>query len=394
MSDDNGLSELTDLIASEERRPVADDERPQARMDVDAVVLDGEVIVYNADDGRVHQLDRMGSLLWEFLDGTATVAELVGDVAAAFDQPENEVEASVKRFIADLDYFGLLVGSEPVDPHPSQAIDVETWIIEAPSPCAPSADLLPWGGVVAVAVGDRWAGVRLPSPAVAEAFQQVWTAETRLQPDAPPSVHLLPGEDASQFHRMHRNGCLTAVSADPQRLFITAARHLAVTLPAPEGTARFQTLAVVRDGVATMVPSLIDERLLHHQRRLRELGVLATDSPASLVDLAAGELVVAPDELLDLDALPELAAAFGHRRREEPVVPPGRYPIDRWFFLDVFGPEREPLPLNNSVRYALAAAREPGRPILQALHRLLGSIRTERINPSYEGSTVDILLDR
>lgn len=389
-----GMSDDTGLTDAAPRRAIGDDERPAVRAEVDAATLDGEVVVYNAGDGRVHQLDRLGSLLWDLLDGSATVRELVDDVADAFGAPRDDVDRDVKAFVAELDHYGLLEGSEAAEPHPSQAIDDETWIIEAPSPCAPSADLLPWGAVVAVEVGSRWAGVRLPSPEVAERFQAVWTRPTRLQPDAPPSVHLLPAEDSSRLHRMHRNGCLTASTGDPRRLVITAARHLAATLPAPLGTARFQTLAVVRDGVATLLPSLLDERLLHHQRRLREHGFLVTDAPASLLDLDTGELVVAPDDLLDPDELDGLAAAFGHTRRVEPVVEPGRYRVDRWFFLDVFGPERSPLPTSDAVRYALSAAREPAQPILEALTRLLGSIRTERINPSYDGSTVDILLDR
>lgn len=383
------------LPGTEPRRAITDDEQPAVIDGLEAVDLDGEIVVFNPTNGQVHQLDRIGSLLWDFLDGTATVAELVDDVAAAFSAPRAAVDADVKAFLAELDFGGLLVGSA----HIGEADPVEEppgpWLADPPFPCAGSADSLPWGAVLAVGVGDRWAGVRLPSAEHAEALAAAWRQDAREDPDAPPNAHLLVAEDRGSFHRLHRHGCLTAVSADPRRILTALARHLGASRPTPPDLARFDVLAVVRDGEATLVPKLLDERLLHHRRRLEEAGVVATDLPHSYLDLRAGELVVPPDDLLDLEAAPTVLDLLGPARRVEPIVEPGRYPIARWLFLDLFSDdEMAELPPPTALRYAVAASRQPDGSSLAALRALIPRLVVQRVNPSYEGSTVDILLQR
>jgi hypothetical protein len=103
------MSSIEDVAAA--------DRRPRPIPDVWAVELDGELVVYNPLDGAVHEMDRLGSLVWPFLDGEATVGELVGDLADAFEIPAEAVRADLAEFLGRLDIAGLLVDrTTPVAP--------------------------------------------------------------------------------------------------------------------------------------------------------------------------------------------------------------------------------------------------------------------------------------
>ena len=88
----------------------------------DAVTLecDGESVIYHFRTGEVHRLDRIGSIVWNLLDGQTTVDELVPDLAAAFDVDSEVVLGHVGHLLDELSRASLLAaGSVPLPPsHP------------------------------------------------------------------------------------------------------------------------------------------------------------------------------------------------------------------------------------------------------------------------------------
>ena len=78
--------------------------------------LDGETIVYQRLTGKVHRLDRVGSVIWQCLDGQSEVEELVSDLAAAFNVDPGIVGNDVGRLLERLARQHLLAGTEPTSP--------------------------------------------------------------------------------------------------------------------------------------------------------------------------------------------------------------------------------------------------------------------------------------
>lgn len=75
------------------------------------VDIDGELLVHDLRNGGLHHLDGVGALIWPFLDGSATTAELVSDLADAFGAPTEVVEHDIAELVKRLDWSSLLVDS-------------------------------------------------------------------------------------------------------------------------------------------------------------------------------------------------------------------------------------------------------------------------------------------
>ncbi len=110
--------------------PVED--RPTRRADVDAVDVDGELVLWDPRSRRVHQLDPVGSLLWPFLDGGPSIADLADDVAEVWGVPTADAEAAVAGLVEQLRAASLLVdldeGGAPTPP------PAPTHLVDPPSP--------------------------------------------------------------------------------------------------------------------------------------------------------------------------------------------------------------------------------------------------------------------
>lgn len=88
-------------------------ERPRARPDLTVVELDGEAVIYDEISGDLHRLNPTASIVFSFLDGSATPEELAGDLAGAYDRPVAEITAQVRELVDQLAASHLLVGTEP-----------------------------------------------------------------------------------------------------------------------------------------------------------------------------------------------------------------------------------------------------------------------------------------
>jgi hypothetical protein len=66
--------------------------------------------VFDAVSGHLFRLDPVGALVWPFLDGTATVAELAEDVAAAFGEDVDQVCPALQALVEQLARLNLVEG--------------------------------------------------------------------------------------------------------------------------------------------------------------------------------------------------------------------------------------------------------------------------------------------
>jgi hypothetical protein len=77
------------------------------RLGLGVVHLDGETVIWDPDSGQVLRLDGIASLVWQHLDGSTPVAELVDDLAFAFDADREVVDADVGRLVRRLVTAGV-----------------------------------------------------------------------------------------------------------------------------------------------------------------------------------------------------------------------------------------------------------------------------------------------
>jgi PqqD family protein of HPr-rel-A system len=83
---------------------------------VAAVELDGETVLFDERSGRMHLLDAVATVVWQRLDGSATLDSLARDLSAAFGAGEDRVRADVTAFLRQLERERLLEGVAPAAP--------------------------------------------------------------------------------------------------------------------------------------------------------------------------------------------------------------------------------------------------------------------------------------
>jgi hypothetical protein len=70
--------------------------------------IEGEMVLLNVDRGELLGLSEVGGRIWELVDGTHTVAQIVAAIAAEFDVAPATAEADVRAFLAELVACGAL----------------------------------------------------------------------------------------------------------------------------------------------------------------------------------------------------------------------------------------------------------------------------------------------
>jgi Coenzyme PQQ synthesis protein D (PqqD) len=69
--------------------------------------VDGEVVIVDLRAGRVHQLNRTASIIWEACDGESTVAELADVLAHRFNVDPVTASNDVLAAVTEFQKFGL-----------------------------------------------------------------------------------------------------------------------------------------------------------------------------------------------------------------------------------------------------------------------------------------------
>lgn len=111
--------------------------RPTVQPQVASIELDGELVLYDERDHRLHQLGGVGSVIWPFLDGRTSLDELVVDLAAAFEVPEAQVRADLTELLQALAAEGLVAVDGVVDRELPVADDqraAPTYLVDPPAP--------------------------------------------------------------------------------------------------------------------------------------------------------------------------------------------------------------------------------------------------------------------
>jgi len=84
--------------------------KPRVRDDIAVVEIDGELVVYDERNGELHHLNPSASVVFQLLDGTATMRELADEIARTVDASPERVEAEIRSVQRYLRRAGLLDG--------------------------------------------------------------------------------------------------------------------------------------------------------------------------------------------------------------------------------------------------------------------------------------------
>ncbi|MGA7305471.1 MAG: PqqD family protein, partial [Rhodothermales bacterium] len=79
-------------------------------------VFEDEVVIVNLDSGDYYSLLGPGVPLWDCLLAGCTVGEIVGVLRSRYEGSSDEIEASVRTLIGELEGEDLIVSGETGEP--------------------------------------------------------------------------------------------------------------------------------------------------------------------------------------------------------------------------------------------------------------------------------------
>jgi peroxiredoxin len=276
--------------------------------------------------------------------GTGTPAAYLiaadGTLAEAMAVGANQVPALARD----------LAGVDPAVPYGTvaegvDADDVRGAYLPAPGAmCGPgggggASSSTDWQGTRAYAVGGYHVGIRYDdadTAALLDRFFDGALVNDRRVPDnysvALGSRTTTKGAGASRALKLLVHGSSQLVrSRSGGRVLNGLLQYLDADVAEPDPSlTRVSATAMVRDGDAVLLPARLVDFVKQLQPRLAKIGLSIVDSPRTLLDLQARELVV-PEPSIPHDA--SLIAELDDGVKlggERPWIRPGRYPLRTW----------------------------------------------------------------
>jgi hypothetical protein len=77
-------------------------------------IVDGEALIVLADSGQVNVLNRVGTRMWELIDGTRSVQQIVDTVCTEFEVTEDQAQRDIEEFVQELiDVNAIVLQDQP-----------------------------------------------------------------------------------------------------------------------------------------------------------------------------------------------------------------------------------------------------------------------------------------
>jgi peroxiredoxin len=196
-----------------------------------------------------------------------------------------------------------------------------------------------WQGTRAYALGDYHVGIRYDDDATAGVLDRLFDGarvHDRRAPDnysvALGGTSTTKGAGTSRSLKLLVHGSSQLVrSRSGGRVVNALLQYLSADLSEPDPSlARVSATAMVRDGEAILLPAGLVDFVKQLQPRLARIGVSIVDTPRTLLDVGARELVL-PEPTVPYDAAVIAELDDGVKLgRERPWIRPGRYPLTTW----------------------------------------------------------------
>ena len=83
---------------------------PKRRSDLNYKTIDGETLILNREEGRLHQLNPTASFIWDCCDGNSDIAEIIDRLAATYEVDYSTARKDVEEVLSNLRNSKLLDG--------------------------------------------------------------------------------------------------------------------------------------------------------------------------------------------------------------------------------------------------------------------------------------------
>jgi hypothetical protein len=80
--------------------------------------LDGQVALLDVDAGRYYEVNKLGSVIWYFLEEPRSVSDIVTHIVSRFRVDQARCETDVNSFLAALGKIGHVEQVETATPQP------------------------------------------------------------------------------------------------------------------------------------------------------------------------------------------------------------------------------------------------------------------------------------
>jgi Coenzyme PQQ synthesis protein D (PqqD) len=101
------VGKLTDGETSENDMRIGEP-YPKRRSDLNYRTIDGETLILDRKEGRLHQLNPTASLIWDCCDGNSNLAEIVDRLVAAYEVDASTARKDVEEVLSNLRSSNLL----------------------------------------------------------------------------------------------------------------------------------------------------------------------------------------------------------------------------------------------------------------------------------------------
>lgn len=328
---------------------------PRRREDVVYEELDGEVVVWDPVTASLYVLNPSATVVWNCLDGEASVQVLAGDLAEAFGIRYREMEGDVTQAVRGFAAQGLLEGFSP-GLLADSSVDGEQ--PEAPATSSPTREpsggprLLPqsatgcsaqvldglgWEGLITLAVGDWLVNVRANTARTLEALRAF------LEPHVVPTVegscqYSVVIEDSEQvtasslgrpLHLLYRGTCAAFRSRYPAEVLSALRMFLSEHADTDGAPLRIRaTMLVADDGGLVLLPDSLRAEAVIQERRLADVGLRIVQRVVGVLVPDTAEIELRPGGAVEtrarvLTTLDPIRAD----RVEGHSEPTGRFPI-------------------------------------------------------------------
>jgi coenzyme PQQ synthesis protein D (PqqD) len=110
----NGIQPLV-IGTSTDGKPSQHDARvsephPKRRSDLNYKTIDGETLILNRKEGRLHQLNPTASFIWDCCDGNSNIADITDRLAGAYEVDSSTARKDVEEVLSNLRISNLLEG--------------------------------------------------------------------------------------------------------------------------------------------------------------------------------------------------------------------------------------------------------------------------------------------
>ncbi len=103
------IQESTDSRPSQNEARVGES-CPKRRSDLNYKTIDGETLILNREEGRLHQLNPTASFIWDCCDGNSDIAEIIDRLAATYEVDYSTARKDVEEVLSNLRNSKLLDG--------------------------------------------------------------------------------------------------------------------------------------------------------------------------------------------------------------------------------------------------------------------------------------------